>query len=92
MVVALPLMSRIELAPSKQKQDLLKKRRENCTFLSTGTFVAKLIDIDMAISSTFLSAGVSGPLVDFFDDPQAPENINVETTGIALFKFQRRRT
>ena len=28
---------------------------------------------------------MSGPLVDFLNNPQAPENANVETLGTALF-------
>jgi len=32
-----------------------------------------------------LSAGVSGPLVDFLNNPQAPENANAEILGSALF-------
>jgi len=31
------------------------------------------------------NAGVSGPLVDFLNNPQAPENTNAETIGTALF-------
>jgi NAD(P)-dependent dehydrogenase (short-subunit alcohol dehydrogenase family) len=31
------------------------------------------------------SAGVSGPLTDFLNNPDAPENANAETLGNALF-------
>lgn len=41
--------------------------------------------IDTAIFTHILSVGVSGPLVDFLNNPQAPENANPETLGTALF-------
>jgi NAD(P)-dependent dehydrogenase (short-subunit alcohol dehydrogenase family) len=43
------------------------------------------VTLTQLASSHCLSAGVSGPLTSFLNDPQAPENANAETLGNALF-------
>jgi NAD(P)-dependent dehydrogenase (short-subunit alcohol dehydrogenase family) len=40
---------------------------------------------DNTSSPHFSSAGIVGPLADFPDNPQAPEKVNAETIGNALF-------